>query len=68
MAAYKDTFTVTRLSDGKWRAVQHGFKAAEWFGATASEALANAGKLSDYAAAARDEFHRQEDDHEAAHG
>ena len=59
MGIYRDTYTVSRQPDGRWRAVMHGFKQMEFFGATASEALANAGKVTDFSAEAIDRFERR---------
>lgn len=55
---YRDTFTITRLQDGRWRAVCHGEKGMEWIGDTATAVLAEAGRMSDYAAKGVDEFRK----------
>lgn len=69
--AYRDSFTATRLPDKTWRVVMHGFKSAEFFGATAAEALANAGKVTDLSVEAIDRFYAKEaaaENKESNHG
>ncbi|MCV2877581.1 hypothetical protein OE699_01845 [Sedimentimonas flavescens] len=59
MGVIRDTFTVTRQPDGKWKAFCHGFKQMEFFGDTAAEALGNAGAVTDYSADAMDKLSKQ---------
>lgn len=56
MGAYSDAFTVKRLPDGKWEATLHGSKHFRWVGDSASEVLADAGKLTDHNAQALDAY------------